>query len=237
VTDQEVVMLGDSYMDLGNVGPTLMKDAGNRTFRHYYLAGAAMNYEALNLNIPYQWDTSALGDATVSKPTDVKVVIMDGGGNDILINNSGCLTTPLAGDTTCHNAIMGTLNRSQQLMMDMSSKGVQHIVFYFYPDLDPKVSGHQDADVWLDYTYPLAAATCCGSGNVPASGDLSCHGQVTSTTDCTWIDTRPEFVGHNDSSMGSAYWFMSDNIHPIQPGADAIAAKVWAKMQAYCVAQ
>jgi lysophospholipase L1-like esterase len=35
----------------------------------------------------------------------------------------------------------------------------------------------------------------------------------------------------------STYWFMADNIHPNQQGANAIAAKVWAKMQEYCVAQ
>jgi phospholipase/lecithinase/hemolysin len=236
-TDQEVVMLGDSYMDYANVGPTIMQDAGNRMFRHYYLAGAAMNYGALNLNIPYQFDTSALMDTSVTNPTDIKVVIMDGGGNDILIDNSQCLTTPVAGDTTCHTAIQGTLTRAQQLLQDESSKGAQHIVYYFYPDLDPNVSGHQYAGAWVDYAYPLAAAMCCGSANVPASGDLSCHGNVTSTTDCTWVDTRPLFVGHNNSADPSTYWFMSDNIHPTQPGATAIAAKVWAAMQQYCVAQ
>jgi hypothetical protein len=237
VTDKQVVMLGDSYMDIGNVGPTLMKDAGNRMFRHYYLAGAAMNYEAFNLNIPYQFDTSALGDAAVAHPTDIKVVIMDGGGNDILINNSQCLTTPLTGDTSCHNAIDGSLARAQQLLMDMSSKGVQHIVYYFYPHLDPHVSGHTYADDWLDYAYPKGAATCCGSANVPSTGDMTCHGMAAAGTDCTWVDTRPEFVGHNDSTNAATYWFQSDNIHPSQPGADAISAKVWAKMQQYCVAQ
>jgi hypothetical protein len=40
-----------------------------------------------------------------------------------------------------------------------------------------------------------------------------------------FIDTRPEFVGHNMSGT-SAYWFQ-DGIHPTQPGADAIAQKVW----------
>jgi hypothetical protein len=44
-------------------------------------------------------------------------------------------------------------------------------------------------------------------------------------------------VGHNDSTNAATYWFMSDNIHPNQSGANAIAAKVWANMQKYCVAQ
>lgn len=236
VKDNEVVMIGDSYMDIGNVGPTLMKDAGNAMYRHYYLAGAALNYEGLNLNIPYQFDTSAEMDTAVTNPTDIKVVIMDGGGNDVLINNSQCLTIPLAGDTMCHMAIDASVARGQALEQDMKSKGVQHIVYYFYPHLDPTVSGHTDANVWLDYSYPKGAASCCGAANVPASGDMSCHGNGPGI-DCVWIDTRPEFVGHNDHTNASAYWFQGDNIHPTQPGADAIAAKVWAKMQEYCIAQ
>jgi len=37
-------MLGDSYMDVGHVGPTIQMDA-NATYRTYYLAGAALAYE------------------------------------------------------------------------------------------------------------------------------------------------------------------------------------------------
>lgn len=236
IADDEVVMIGDSYMDIGNVGPTIMKDANNAMYRHYYLAGAALNYESTIFNIPYQFDTMAETDTAVAMPTDIKLVIMDGGGNDVLINNSSCLTTPVAGDTTCHTAIDASVARGQQLEMDMASKGVQHIVYYFYPDLDPTVSGHQDASAWLDYSYPKGAAACCGAANVPASGDLTCRGTGPGI-DCVWIDTRPEFVGHNDHTNASTYWFMSDNIHPTQPGADAISAKVWAKMQEYCIAQ
>jgi hypothetical protein len=236
VQADEVVMLGDSYMDIGNVGPTLMKDAGNAMYRHYYLAGAALNYEAANLNIPYQFDTSAEMDPAVANPKDIKVVIMDGGGNDVLINNSQCLTIAPAGDTTCHTAIDASVARGTALEQDMQMKGVQHIVYYFYPHLDATVSGHTYANDWLDYSYPKGAASCCGAANVPASGDLSCHGNGQGV-DCVWIDTRPEFVGHNDHTNASTYWFQSDNIHPTQPGADAIASKVWAKMQEYCIAQ
>ena len=233
-------MLGDSYMDVGNVGPTIMKDANNAMYRHYYLAASALNYESGALNIVYQFDTEAEMDTTVTNPTDIKVVIMDGGGNDVLINNSQCLSISPTADTgnSCHTAIDASVMKGQMLEQDMSSKGVQHIVYYFYPDLDATVSGHQYAGAWVDYSYPKAAASCCGAGNVPSSGDTSCHGNgVSATTDCTWIDTRPEFMGHNNHLDAANYWFQSDNIHPNQPGADAISAKVWAAMQKYCIAQ
>ncbi len=236
--DDEVVMLGDSYMDIGNVGPTIMKDANNAKYRHYYLAGASLNYGAGNFNIPYQFDTDALMDTAVANPKDIKVVIMDGGGNDVLINNSQCLTIPLANDTgnTCHMAVDASVARGQKLEQDFMANGVQHIVYYFYPDLDPTVSGHANASDWLDYSYPKGAASCCGAANVPASGDLSCRGTGPGI-DCVWIDMRPEFKGHNDHTKAASYWFQSDNIHPSQPGADAISAKVWKAMQTYCIAQ
>ena len=238
VADNEVVMLGDSYMDLGNVGPTIMKDANNAMYRHYYLLGSALNYGSGAGNIPYQWETEALMDKAVTNPTDIKVVIMDGGGNDVLIDNSQCLTIPIGSDTgnKCHTAVDASVAKGQSLEMEMASKGVKEIVYYFYPHLDPTVSGHTDANDWLDYSYPKGAASCCGAANVPASGDISCRGTGPGVN-CTWIDTRPEFEGHNDHTKASAYWFMSDNIHPTQPGADAISAKVWATMQKYCIAQ
>src|SRR5579862_7158244 len=96
VTPNEVVMLGDSYLDSawGNVGPTLMMQAG-AMYRHYYIGGAAMAWgnPSTQFYIPYQFDPMALTDVAVMNPSDIKVVIMDGGGNDVLIGNSSCETT------------------------------------------------------------------------------------------------------------------------------------------------
>jgi hypothetical protein len=239
VMDDEVVMLGDSYMDIGHCGPTIMKDANNAMYRHYYLAASALNYESGTFNIPYQFDTEALMDKAVANPTDIKVVIMDGGGNDVLINNSQCLTIPIGMDTgnKCHTAVDASVARGEMLEQDFASHGVQHLVYFFYPNLDATVAGHTNANDWLDYSYPKGATSCCGAANVPASGDLTCHGKGPGNVDCIWVDTRPEFVGHNNHTDTANYWFQSDNIHPTQAGADAIAAKVWKEMQTYCIAQ
>jgi phospholipase/lecithinase/hemolysin len=224
-------MLGDSYMDLGHVGPTIQMVAG-ATYRAYYLLGAALNYGSGQFNIPYQFDSMA-----VPANPDIKVVITDGGGNDLLIDNRQCLTTPVQGDTQCHAAIDGSLMKAQQLFQDMEAKGVKQVVFSFYPHVDPTAlfTGPNSND-WLDYVYPLAAQICCGADTpAPGSPDLTCHGSA-GTIECVFVDTRPEFAGHNDPKNQSAYWFQ-DGIHPTQPGADAIANKVWAQMQKYCVAQ
>ena len=179
----EVVMLGDSYMDVGNVGPTIQRDA-NAMYRTYYQGGAALNYGTGQGNIPYQFDNLAVG----ANP-DIKVVIMDGGGNDILINNSQCLNTPPAGDTMCHMVIDQSIARGQQLFQDAAGKGVKNIVFFIYPHIDPSV-GANAAD-WIDYAAPQVAQICCGSGApAPGASDITCHG-TTQGIDCIFVDGMP----------------------------------------------
>lgn len=216
-------MLGDSYMDIGHVGPTIQMVA-NATYRTYYLAGAALNYGSGQGNIPFQYEMLA-----IPASSDIKVVIMDGGGNDILINNSQCLSVPVMGDTMCHSVINASVMRAKSLLAEMAKNGVKDIVYLFYPHINPSVGA--DANDWLDYTYPLAAQLCCDT--LPQGSDLTCSGNA-SGTNCVFVDTRPEFVGHN--MPGANYWFQ-DGIHPTQDGANAIANKVWAQMQKYCVAQ
>jgi len=110
----EVVMLGDSYMSgapYGVVGQDIVADSKQSWTRLYYYPGSAMNYGSGSLNIPYQYETEALG---ASK--DIKVVIMDGGGNDVLIDNRGCLTTV---DATCTSAVDTAITRAQSLLKEM----------------------------------------------------------------------------------------------------------------------
>jgi hypothetical protein len=226
VKPNEVVMLGDSYMDIGHVGPTIQMVA-NAMYRTYYVAGAALNYGTGPGNIPYQYESEA-----IPASSDIKVIIMDGGGNDILINNAQCLSIAVMGDTMCHMVIDASVAKAKQLLGQAAKNGVQGIVYLFYPHINPSVGA--DANDWLDYAYPQAAQLCCGANMPPqGSSDYTCHGNVLGP-ECVFIDTRPEFVGHN--MPGSNYWFQ-DGIHPTQPGADAIAAKVWAQMQKYCIAQ
>jgi len=235
VQPSEVVMLGDSYLDpaWGNVGPTLMMEA-NASYRPYYIGAASVNGGIGQFNIPYQFDSMAVPDNP-----DIKVVITDGGGNDILVNNRQCLTTPVMGDASCHTVIDDVLSKTKDMLADMASKGVEHIVYFFYPHIDTSaLFTGPDANDWLDYAYPLAAQACCAAGALPAAApDLTCHGSQAPGVDCTFIDTRPEFAGHNDPNEPSNYWLDSLGIHPTQQGADVIANKVWGQMQKYCIAQ
>ncbi len=255
VKPSEVVMLGDSYMDknFGNVGPNIIAAAQmagslptGTTYRQYYLAAAAMNNGAGQLNIPYQYETMAKGDAAVAMPKDIKVVIMDGGGNDVLIDQQSCLTDANSAaqmaDTACMKAVTATVNRTQALWQEMASDGVKQVVYYFYPHLDPAGGGYlttpaPGVNLIDDYSAPLYQKICCGSSFTPTTQAPTCTGNAPGLQ-CTFVDTRPAFNGHSGAAgePGPDY-ILSDHVHPNAMGSVVIANLTWNAMVANCVAQ
>jgi hypothetical protein len=237
-------MLGDSYFDplFSNAALDLFTNAQNAgalpastTYRHYYQGGASMNSGSLQFNIPYQYETQALTDIAVPAPKNIKVVIMDGGGNDVLINDRSCLTSPPPGNTGCVSTIQGAMQRAQALMQEMIGNGVEQIVFLFYPHLDPAGGGILPAPApgvnqTLDYAYPLAEQLCCGTTFSSTLQNYSCTG-VLGGSECIFIDPRPAFEGH------TADYIKNDMVHPTPAGAQVIADLIWGAMHANCVAQ
>jgi len=188
--------------------------------------------------IPYQYDPMAKTDLSLPNPSDIKVVIMDGGGNDVLIGNTSCETTAPPGNTSCAMTVQNAIDKAQSTMQEMVSDGVESIVYFFYPHLDPAGGGilltpAPTVNDTLDYAYPLAESVCCGSSFTSTASNYSCTGQPVpgSATKCTFVDTRPAFEGH------LADYIKSDNVHPTPVGAQVIANLVWNAMKANCIAQ
>lgn len=251
----EVVMLGDSYMDpsYGNVGPNIISAAqmagalkAGTSYRHYYIGGAAVNNGAGQLNIPYQYETMAKTDATVTNPKDIKVVIMDGGGNDVLIDQRSCLSdaneAALMADTACMNAVAGATARMKSLWAEMATDGVKQVVYYFYPHLDPAggvllPTPAPGVNLVDDYGATQYQQICCGAGFTPTTAQPTCTGN-TPGLQCTYVDTRPAFAGHSGAAgePGPDY-ILSDHVHPNAMGSVVIANLVWNAMVANCVAQ
>ncbi len=229
VTPDQVVMIGDSYLDpaWANTSLDLFADAqqagalaANGTYRHYYLGGASMNGGIFALNIPYQYESQALSDIAVASPKDIDTIIMDGGGNDVLIGNTSCEQTAPPGNTGCVTTIQGAVDRARSLLAEFGANGVKHVVYFFYPHLDPAGGGilttpAPTVNDTLDYAYGVAAPVCTQSVSPP----------------CVWVDTRPAFEGH------LADYIKSDHVHPTPAGAQVIADLVWKAMQDHCIAQ
>jgi hypothetical protein len=239
VKPNEVVMLGDSYLDpfWGNVGPTIMSTAG-AMYRHYYIGGASMGWGDPNTQffIPYQFQM-ALMDTSVMNPMDIKVVILDGGGNDVLIGNGSCETTPPPANASCVTTVQNAINEAKSKINQWAqSIGIKYAVYFFYPHLDPNGGGLLPSPApginpTLDYAYPLAEQLCCGHTFTSDLTNYSCSGEPVPGSTCVFIDTRPAFEGH------LADYIKGDHIHPTQAGAQVIADLIWKQMQAHCIAQ
>lgn len=97
----------------------------------------------------------------------VHVVLMDGGGSDVLL---GSCASPLQSCPAIVQAVAG----AKQLLTRMAADGVSHVVYAYYPDPMPT-----DVRAKLDAMRPLMQAACNGSA-------VRCH----------WLDLRTVFAGH-----------------------------------------
>jgi hypothetical protein len=255
VKPSEVVMIGDSYMDksYGNVGANIValaQKAGSlptgAAYREYYLAGAAVYNGSGQLNIPYQYETMAKGDLAVQNPKDIKVVVMDGGGNDVLIDQQSCLTdanmAAQMADAACMKAVSNAVGRMKSLWQEMAADGVKQVVYYFYPHLDPAGGGFlplpsPGVNLIDDYGANFYQEACCGSSFTPTTQTPTCTGNAPGLQ-CTYIDTRPAFTGHSGAAgePGPDY-ILSDHVHPNAMGSVVIANLTWNAMVENCVAQ
>jgi lysophospholipase L1-like esterase len=210
----EVVFLGDSYVDYVVAHPNLetlvsndaVKDGALMTgqaYRSYAVAGATMAAASLNM-IPPQWPNAKTASA------DIKVVIMDGGGNDVLINNPQCKNPGSQNDATCKMVVTNTIQAVGNLIDDMKKTGVGDLIYFFYPHAP---TGGADIS---DY----------------ALGILQNSAKLVTTADFRMyvVDLVPLFNGHSD------YYYL-DGIHANATGEQVIADAIYAVMKDHCIAQ
>ena len=206
-------MIGDSYpalsgeiaKNLESLATTAGSLAQGSTYRTYYVSGTNM-VGGLSPNIPAQFTEAVTADP------DIKYVIMDGGGNDILLANSACITTqPPPASANCVKVINDAVSAATTLFGQMKTAGVKSVVYYFYPHLP--TGGKQYVNTTLDYAFPLVKAAC-----------------DTAPIPCYFVDTRPPFEGHPE-------YIGSDGIHPTTAGSDVIAGLIWGVMKQQCIAQ
>jgi hypothetical protein len=98
-----------------------------------------------------------------------RVVIMNGGGADVLVGSCD------VADASCP-PLAAAAAALPQLLTKMAADGVLHVVYVFYPDpVDPGVRAKMDA------LRPLVQEACENSA-------VACH----------WLDLRPTFAGKYD---------------------------------------
>jgi lysophospholipase L1-like esterase len=174
-----------------------------QVYPDYAVPGTTLGPGALPA-IPTQWPQATAANK------NIKFVVMDGGGNDVLINNMQCKNDGADKDPTCQMVVANSLSIAKMMMSDMKAAGVTEVVYFFYPH--PPIGG-ADID---DYTIPMLQDVCAGLSD--------------ETFQCRVVDTVPIFMGHDD-------WYASDDIHANDTGEQAIADAVWKQLKDDCAAQ
>jgi hypothetical protein len=142
--------------------------------------------------------------ASAQEEGAVRVVIMGGGGADVL---SGTCPDPIAPDCPI---LQAASDGAEALFQTMAADGVEHVVFFFYPDY----VGDARIKATVDVLRPMVEERC-------DDAPLPCH----------WLDLRPTYEGHYDE------YVLPSGRNPTTAGALASAEAIWSLMQQRCVAQ
>lgn len=173
VSANQVVLLGDSFFAATHQAAAYLesfaRNAGALPPGERYRDNSTLTSNSLALS----GDGIAEQYARAVTEAPVRVVIMNGGGADVLLGSCN------ASDASCA-VLDAAANALKDLFPRMASDGVQHVVYAFYPD---------PADATLrarmNTLRPLIQSAC-------ASAPLPCH----------FIDLRPVFAGHAEYVQG-----------------------------------
>lgn len=200
----DVISIGDSIFDLNGVIEDDLEANAGTTFRDYTQSGAELSGGALATSVEQQYADAKATDANIN------TVIMDGGGNDILIpamtfDSYGCRTRWYRKNITsrCVDLIQDQYVNAVNLLNQMDADGVEGIVWLGYYEL-PR--GNANLTQALNLGDDLLGAAC----------------DVTSNANCFFVDPR---------GTVPASQVESDDIHPTVEGSHNLAAQIWPVLQ------
>jgi lysophospholipase L1-like esterase len=195
----DVITIGDSIFDLSGDIQTYLEQEAGQTFRNYTQSGAMLSGGILATAIDQQY-----ADANGANG-DISTVVMNGGGNDILIpaillDPYGCRTHWWRWNISrsCKNLVNNSYVTAVNLMNDMAADGVDDIVFLGY------------------YTLPRSNANLEKAVNY---GDKRLGDACANTVaNCSFIDPRGTVPAEH---------VLGDNIHPTSEGSRTLANQIW----------
>jgi len=216
---KEVWFIGDSYSDYfvaHSPLATLVADRAkkdmalmsNDSYRNLAVAGTTL--AAPPAAIQAQWS-----DNKSMKP--IKVIVMTGGGNDVLINNPQCRPEGSEKQAECMQVVQASLDVAKEMFASMKMEGVSDVIYFWYPHIPggPLTSGETGISI-SDYTYPMLEAVAKAA--------------TTDTFHVFMVPTVEIFMGHPE-------YFFSDGLHANDVGEGKIADAVWSVMKDNCIGQ
>lgn len=208
-----VVWIGDSIFALSGEEANVMEDLTGHSYRTYYVSGAQME-GGLIQTIPSQYAEAVRDDSNIN------TVIMNGGGNDVLIGaNGACDASYPYGSLSwsCNNIIDTVEAVNNALWQDMIDDGVKNIInqgYYYSTDQQLWVV----SDVFQERTKQEFAAMAARNPSVKM------------------IFVEPKDNPYFDKSRVSLYTII-DGIHPTDAASAELANMVWDAMVANGIEQ
>ena len=205
--NNQVITLGDSIFDLSGEIQLLLENYAGETFRRYTQNGAELEGGLLSMSV-YEQYTMAKSDNP-----DIDTIIMNGGGNDILLpailfDPHNCLTQWYQFgklSNSCKDMINDIYVDSVNLLNNMHKDGVANVIYlgYYYT---------KNGLFFLDN---LAEAIDYGDKKL----SMACEYSV---ANCIFIDPRSSI---NDTDI------IFDGIHPTSSGSKKLADLLWPNLQ------
>ena len=199
----DVITLGDSIFDLSGDIQTNLEAYAGQTFRNYTQSGAELAGGLIATSVVNQYA------AAKSANNNIDTIVMNGGGNDILIpamilDPYGCRTHwwRWSISRSCKNLINNVYVDAVNMLNGMDADGVDNVIYLGY------------------YELPRGNANLAGAVNY---GDkrLS-EACANSTANCAFLDSR---------GLVPASHVLDDNIHPTAAGSRTLADLIWPALQ------
>ncbi|WP_020407486.1 SGNH/GDSL hydrolase family protein [Hahella ganghwensis] len=205
--NDQVVTIGDSIFALSGDLQDFLEDYAGETFRRYTLSGAELTGGVIATSIADQYEIAR------SDNSDIETIVMDGGGNDILI--PAIMLDPYDCKTqwyefgklssTCKNYINDIYIDGVNLLNDMHADGVSNVIYLGYYHTKNGLFLLDSMEEAVDYGDAKLAQACSYSA-----------------VNCEFVDPRSSI---NDGDI------IFDGIHPNTGGSKKLADLVWPKLQ------
>jgi hypothetical protein len=201
VTQPCVVMLGDSIFALTDQEAMFLEELSGESYRKYYVSGAQM-VGGFMKNVKRQYD-EAIADGPI------RTVILDGGGNDILIGANKTCRVDYGDELSdeCYAVMDTVLKECEKDMREMVADGIKNVVYqgYYYVRYEQL---WQVTDVFQEKGIQLVEEL---SAEYP---DIK----------IVYVDPRPHF------KQGDTSHLLFDGIHPNCEGSQKLANLLWEAM-------
>lgn len=205
--NDQVITIGDSIFALSGELQDFLEGYAGESFRRYTLSGAELTGGVIATSVADQYQ-----EARADNPA-IDTVVMDGGGNDILIpaiafDPYNCKTQWYQfGNLSqkCRNFIDDVYVDAVNLLNDMHADGVDNVIYLGYYHTKNGIFLLDSMEEAVDYGDAKLAQACSYSA-----------------ANCQFVDPRSTI---NDSDI------IIDGIHPNTNGSRKLAELVWPRLQ------